>query len=259
MHDRVVQANRDWYAAHHGEYVDYRSSGAFLDWYAPEVENDLRIMGLAEGAAVLDCCAGTGLLTRMFARAGCRVTAVDVSEEMLGLIDVDAATVADDVVHYLAETDELYDVIVFGSALHHLWDYAHAVELAVERLRPGGFVYIVAEPIRQQQRLGRLVREFEFVWRKLRANPADVLPAVSRRLRFKKNASAPTRSTAPGDLVGLYAEIHAHGIDYERVRAVLPPPEVLRIVFTGPGWMRAVKRALPGYGGDNFTLAARRL
>lgn len=252
MHERVVEANRAWYASHVGEYADYRSSGEFLSRYTAEVGRDLD--RLTPGAA-LDCCAGHGLLSRILLDRGYTVTAVDVSPEMLDRIE-GVEKIEADVIAFLRDTDRRFDLIVFGSALHHLWDYAEAVALAVERLNPGGAVYVVAEPIRQRSAAGRAVREFEFVWRKLHRHPGDVLPAVKRRLRFQRGAASPTAEPT-GDLVGLYAEIHAHGIDLDRVLAVVPAPEVLRFNTTGAPWLRGLKRIVPGYAGDNFTLLAR--
>ena len=55
------------------------------------------------------------------------------------------------------------------------------------------------------------MRELEFVWRKVRSRPVDVLPAVKRRLRFRQAVIGEAKAPADGDLVGLYAEVHAHG------------------------------------------------
>jgi SAM-dependent methyltransferase len=248
MHERVVQANLAWYARESANYDRFRSSDTFLNEYATSFAADYDRMRLSPGAPVLDACAGSGLLTRLFLDRGHPVTAVDVSPDMLALVDDRAVKVEAEISVYL-QSSRRFDCIALGSALHHLWDYESVVRAAADRLADEGVIYIVAEPIAHSG-AGRVVREAEFVWRKLRRNPGDVIPAVRRRLMFSAASAEPT-----GELVGLYAEVHAHGIRLEAVEAAVEP-RFLRIWRTGPWWIRVLKRGCPGYRGDNFTMIA---
>jgi len=250
VHDQVVEANRQWYEAEAADYAAYRASDEFLNRYRETFDADFALMGLDQGAQVADCCAGAGLLSRLFADRGCSVTAVDVSAAMLAHIGPPVVTVEADVNDFLRDRPDTFDCVAVGSALHHLWDYVEVVELALGSLRAGGALYIVAEPVAKSGVAG-LVRQGEFAWRKLRNQPGDFFPAIRRRLAFRRGSAAP-------EVVPLFAEVHAHGIDQQRVlAAILARAEILRLRETRSQWLRGVKRLVPGYGGDNFTLVAR--
>ncbi|HCG01576.1 MAG TPA: hypothetical protein DEV93_13640 [Chloroflexi bacterium] len=249
MRERIIEANRVWYEQHASDYSTYRGSDDFLAEYVAHFDADFALMGLAAGALVADCCAGTGLLSRLFAERGCHVTAVDVSPAMLAHVEPPIITVAADATDYLRAHGG-FDCVVFGSALHHLWDYEEAVSVALDSLRPEGILYVVAEPVAKQG-LAKVVREGEFVWRKLRRDPLDVVPAIKRRLGYRHGSSS-------AEIVGLYAEVYAHGIDQQKVvTAVRARAQVLVLRESRSMWLRGVKRLVPSYGGDSFTLVAR--
>ena len=102
---------------------------------------------------VMDFGAGTGLVTqRIVDRVG-RVTAVDVSEAMLGKlkekeglrgkVDVVCQDILD------APLDDRFDLIVSAMAMHHVDDTTTLIRRFWEHLRPGGRVALAdldAEP-----------------------------------------------------------------------------------------------------------------
>jgi SAM-dependent methyltransferase len=257
----VVEANRAFYADEAARYAEHRHSEAFLDRYKRMIDRDWQRIRpfLPATPRALDACSGTGLLTRLLVARGCDVTSVELSEEMLEISGC-ADGVCADIETYLAETDATFDLIAFGSALHHLYDYERVLELAVARLNPGGVVYLVAEPVLQATRAGKAIRQAELVWRKVRRNPRDVPAALRRRLAYHRSRATVASRGVPEAVTGFYAEVHAFGMDYEGILRALAELEVVfvdRSVTGGPVW-RFVKRVVPGYDADGFNLAARR-
>jgi 2-polyprenyl-3-methyl-5-hydroxy-6-metoxy-1,4-benzoquinol methylase len=259
---KVVEANIAFYREEARRYADHRESDAFLDRYAARFDRHWHTIAplLPPAPAALDCCAGHGLLTRLLSERGCRVTAVDVSPEMIGLLDLDGVElVCDEIGSFLESTDARWDLIAFGSALHHLWDYGDVLRAAGRRVAPGGLLYVVGEPIRQQGVAARGLRQAEIVARKVRRNPRDVPAAIRRRLQFERERQQP--AVAPsGRTTGFYAEVHAFGLDWQEVMRALDGLEILFVerANTGSAPMQALKRLLPGYGADNFHLLARK-
>jgi len=106
-------------------------------------------------ANVLDVGCGTGNLTIKFIELGYKVTALDISENMLKILDDKISSslkdnvnfVCEDIDNYLLATDKMYDVICFSSVLHHLGNYFYTLDHAISRLKDGGIIYIVHEPL----------------------------------------------------------------------------------------------------------------
>ena len=96
---------------------------------------------------VLDFGAGTGNLTLKFLAKGCRVTAADVSDRSLAMLERKAArlealstTLLSG--HDIPYPEETFDVVACYSVLHHVPDYLHAVREMARVLRRGGLLYI---------------------------------------------------------------------------------------------------------------------
>jgi 2-polyprenyl-3-methyl-5-hydroxy-6-metoxy-1,4-benzoquinol methylase len=259
---KVVEANIAFYREEARRYTEHRDSESFLQRYESRFDRHWQEMAplLPPAPSALDCCAGHGLLTRLLYERGCRVTAVDVSAEMLDLLQLDGVDlVCSEIGSFLESTETSWDLIAFGSALHHLWDYGDVLAAAGLRLKPGGLLYIVGEPIRQRGATARAVRQGEIVARKLRRNPRDVPAAVRRRLSFERERGQPT-SASSDQTTGFYAEVHAFGLDWQEVMRGLEGLEILFIERgnSGSAFTKALKRVLPGYRADNFHLVARR-
>ncbi|MFA5206700.1 MAG: class I SAM-dependent methyltransferase [Lentisphaeria bacterium] len=107
----------------------------------------LALLQLAPGAAVLEIGTGTGAFAREAARAGHRVTALDISPVML---DYAAERAREDGLAGIRfvragfltyeHAGEPFDAVVSGLALHHLpdlWKF-HALKRIHGWLRPGG-------------------------------------------------------------------------------------------------------------------------
>lgn len=111
------------------------------------------------GIRVLDIGCGTGNLTLKYVNRGYRVKAVDISPEMIAMLQskinpADLSFVelvvgdAEDVVAD-AQTYGTWGIISFGSVLHHLPDYRFVLDHALRQLRPGGVLYVCHEPLKQ--------------------------------------------------------------------------------------------------------------
>jgi ubiquinone/menaquinone biosynthesis C-methylase UbiE len=111
----------------------------------------LRELGLAPGNTLVDLGAGTGTFSLAAAPHCARVVSVDVSPQMLGVLErkvSDSGISNVELVHagFLSyeHQGELADVVYTRHALHHLPDFWKAVALnrIAAMLKPGGAFYV---------------------------------------------------------------------------------------------------------------------
>lgn len=133
-------------------YVELRASSSNLNDLVEQPA--LRaLLPLLAGAAVLDMgCGAGGLAAYCTGQGAARVTAVDISEKMLGLaretnahprIEYQHAAIED-----LSFAPASFDVVVSSFAVHYVQDYAALTKNIACWLRPGGtFVYSTEHPI----------------------------------------------------------------------------------------------------------------
>lgn len=113
----------------------------------------LQQLGLAAGARILEVGCGSGALTWFFARAGYRVTALEINPSgaeltrryCAGLDPAPRVECAD--FDGFDPGDERYDAIVFFESFHHLVEHAGALRRCAAWLAPRGTVALAAEPI----------------------------------------------------------------------------------------------------------------
>ena len=167
-------------------------------------------------AAALDACGGSGYASSVLLELGARPVTVDISAEMLARwrekaesVGYDAPTVEAEVGEFLAATDEVWDVIVFSSALHHLEDYLGVVELAVHRLTPGGVLVTAFDPI-AAGRVVQVIRHLDHLVALLIRHPREF---------FSKGFARGRRTRTGEPHIGYLAEFHARtGIDDLAIR-----------------------------------------
>lgn len=220
---KVIAANIAFYHYMAEKYDTYEKY--ILDLTLQQsVEKDLdRIGAYFEGRSprCLECGGGTGNLTLKMCERGWPVTVVDVSENMLGLLQAKARArgfsptlIRGPIERFLESSRETYEVVAFSSVLHHLYSYPSVVERATLHVCPGGLFYSNLDPV--VSRVSLLARYFDSVdiaLAKLSFDPADVLPGIGRRLRklFARPDVLFNRPVvSPGDI----AEYHAKsGVD----------------------------------------------
>lgn len=102
---------------------------------------------LPQGAHVLDAGCGPGLVAEAFLAAGCRVTGVDLSAEMVARARARNARFADRAVFEQRNLDTLprdavFDASVSRFVVHHVQDPLAFLAAQAARVRPGGVVVV---------------------------------------------------------------------------------------------------------------------
>ena len=225
----VLQANLDFFRGFAHKYDRYESP-VFDPFYQHMLIDDLdQISATFEHVVTqptaLDCGGGTGNISLKLLERGWAVSVVDVSPDMLAILRqkcqarrLSASIVNEALETYLAETLNSYDLVCFGSVLHHLHSYLDVVKLAGSRVRPGGFFYSNFDPvIPKWPLLADAVTSMDTLAAKMQYDLADVLPGILRRL--KKLAMKPSplhrRSVASlGDIADYHSET---GVDDSRI------------------------------------------
>lgn len=172
---------------------------------------------------ILDLGAGEGTSTLVFLNLGAYVTAVDVSESQLWLLQQkssqfsDRLTVlCDDVHNFLSSTSEKFDIVIYSSFLHHIPDYLLLIEQSIRCLSPGGLLFSFQDPLRYDS-LGFFTRLFSkgayFAWRVFQG---DIIGGMKRYIRRSQGIYL------PGDPYD-DAEYHVtrKGVDHDAILSFL--------------------------------------
>jgi len=229
----VVQANVDFFRGFAHKY-DLYESPVFDSFFQQMLIDDLdRITASFEHVvtrpSALDCGGGTGNIALKLLARGWSVSVVDVSPDMLAILSqkCQARQLSPSIVNqaietYLAETSDSYDLICFGSVLHHLHSYLGVVSMAADRVRPGGFLYSNFDPvIPKRPFLADAVTSIDTFAAKLLYDPADVFPGILRRLKKLVLKPSPLHRRSVASL-GDIADYHAgRGVDDRQIRDIL--------------------------------------
>ena len=222
---QVIAANVDFYRQIAAKY-DSSERYLFDPLLQRSIEQDLTKIGSCFGSvrrtpSCLECGGGTGNLTLKMCARGWKVTAVDVSEEMLTSLRAKALArgftptlIAAPIERFLDEVEETYDLVAFSGVLHHLYSYASVVERASLHVCPGGFFYSNLDPVVPRRLLrARCFDSVDTALGKLSHDPLDVVPGVWRRMRklfLPHDVMFNRPVVSPGDI----AEYHARsGVD----------------------------------------------
>jgi ubiquinone/menaquinone biosynthesis C-methylase UbiE len=233
VQDQVILANQEFYKQIARKYDDYEAcaSDAFFQRW---VEDDLKIVERKlpkRGDAVrcLDCGGGTGNVTLKMLRRGWRVTVVDVSADMLAILErkvrsagSSATFLNESVESFFSRSEETFDLISFSSVLHHLYSPLNTIKTAAEKISPQGFFYSIFDPVppSSQFAAGCFTALDTFI-AKLLHDRADFLPGLARRVRklgAPRDVTHGRAVVSAGDL----AEYHARqGIDDAAIESAL--------------------------------------
>ena len=231
--NRIIGANVDFYRQIAAKYESCEGY-LFAPFLQRGLEDDLDKIGsyfvsLGRTPTCLECGGGTGRLTLKMCARGWTVTVVDVSEDMLDLLQERAHSksysptlIRSPIERFLAMTNETYDLVAFSAVLHHLYFYASVVERAASRVAPGGLFYSNWDPaIPQNPFWTRAFDSIDTAAAKLMLDPRDVLPGIWRRARklFRRNDP---RFGRPVVSAGDLAEFHAKtGVDDAQIVRIL--------------------------------------
>lgn len=156
----VIDENIKVHAAE--AHVYERIHPQLFNWYqarksARDMEFIFRELGTVREMRILDLGCGTGYLTMQAAGDGRLVTAVDLSKEMLAVLEkklTASGTRNVTMIHmegetFLSSNPGPYDLVMTSAFLHHLFDFKGLLTLALDNLKPGGLLYIAYEPLKQ--------------------------------------------------------------------------------------------------------------
>lgn len=113
----------------------------------------IKSLNLNVGARILEFGPGWGNTTIALAKMGFHVTAVDIEQNFIDLINKRAAMERLDITAKLGDfslienVDEPYDAVLFFECFHHASDHLALIAAFEKAVKPGGFVCLAAEPI----------------------------------------------------------------------------------------------------------------
>lgn len=135
--DSEAAAYDSWYGSPLGRHVDEVETGCALELLRPE-----------PGMKVLDVGCGTGNLSLRLARMGCSVAGVDVSENMLAVARIKAASEGVEAEFAIMDAlalgfaDETFDAAVSMAAFEFIADRKKALEEMFRAVKKGGAVLV---------------------------------------------------------------------------------------------------------------------
>jgi len=223
--EQIIQANREFYKQIAGKYDRYETCVTDAA-YQQGLENDLDNIAAAFAARgvlpeCLDCGGGTGNLALKLLKRNCNVTVVDVSPDMLAILEsktggagYQAEIVRDSLEHFFSTCKKQFDFIGFYSVLHHLHSPSDILLQAIRHVAPGGFLYTNCDPAPPRwPQAANWVCSLDTLFTKIARDRNDLLPGALRRLRKNFSRANPEHCRpvcSPGDL----AEYHAYtGVD----------------------------------------------
>ena len=128
-------------------------SGATAGDYFIAIGHILRTLDLPPASRILEFGPGWGHTSVWLAQLGHHVTAIDISQNFVDLIEARAAMV-DTKVHMIlgdfsaaSELDDQFDAVLFFESFHHCTDHMALLESLDRIVAPGGRVLFAAEPI----------------------------------------------------------------------------------------------------------------
>lgn len=230
---RVAEANRAYYAEV-AEMYDASETCVTNKEFQQQLEVDLsqiiNFLGKPPKTLhALDACGGTGNVALKLLRRGLNVTISDISPTQLAIFEkkskaeqFTSQTFCMEIGELLSTHTQQFDLIVFSSALHHLENITYVLQLAYQRLLPGGLLFTVFDPtstLRHKQST-KLILWVDYLLFKLTCQTTD-LPSAGVRFMRRTVEQLRRRATTgkqglqlKAETLGVLAEYHVgSGID----------------------------------------------
>ena len=149
---RVHKLEDKFYLDRHPEQINFYQSRILRK----TVDQVCSLMN-STGGNILELGCGTGYLYLEFLKRGYKLTGVDLSAEMINVLE-DRITkdcrkrsrlVVSDVETFADTDNKKYSAIILSALLHHLYDFESVVKIYCDRLITGGIFLIFFEPLKQ--------------------------------------------------------------------------------------------------------------
>ena len=157
--EKILEENRRVHALENKLYLPRHpeQTNFFQERIVDKILN-LACSQLHPNAKILDLGCGTGYLFLRFLKRGFKLTGVDLSSEMIQVLENSIAEkekerarlVVGDVESYIEENIKEFDLIVFSAVMHHLFDYQMVLKRACQGLNSGTKILIFFEPLKQK-------------------------------------------------------------------------------------------------------------
>lgn len=142
--DKILDAYNQM-ASSYNALIDHKPHNAYYDR-----PNTLRLMGNVEGMKILDAACGPGKYAEELIEQGAEVTGIDLSEEMIKWAkvrngDIGHFYIQDMSQPLVEESDESYDGIISGLAMHYIEDWTLTLGEFHRVLRSDGVLVLSME------------------------------------------------------------------------------------------------------------------
>ena len=149
---RVHTLENHLYLKRHPEQTNWYQSGILQE----SLDDFCRSVPVTKGH-LLDIGCGTGYVYLPLLERGCNLTGIDLSDTMIEVLGKQvpensrerSELIVADVVDFVQQDSRLFDGIIISAVLHHLYDYEEALRKIFVRLKPGGTILILFEPLKQ--------------------------------------------------------------------------------------------------------------
>jgi SAM-dependent methyltransferase len=214
----------------HGKYLLAHDPGSVWNWESPAGRErwrrrvEMLSSHLKKGMQVLEIGCGTGYFTRELVKTGARITAVDISPD---LIEKARAEISSDTIRFeianayaLSFADAEYDSVIGSSVLHHL-ELEPALKEFARVLKPGGSIYFT-EPNMLNPQIA-LQKKIPWLKRKMGDSPDETaffrwqISSALKRHGFIEISVVPFDFLHPSVPKAFVSTVNSIGIFAERI------------------------------------------
>jgi len=158
LKEKVLEENRRVHALENQLYLSrHPEQTNFFQDHIVEKTLEQICSQLDPSAKILDLGCGTGYLFLRFLRRGFDVTGLDLSSEMIEVLNLSVSEEEKDRAHlavgdaesFIERNETEFDLVIFSAVLHHLFDYETVLRKACRQLKSRTKILIFFEPLKQ--------------------------------------------------------------------------------------------------------------